>query len=215
MRPKLARIKKPEDRPCEDPIPCGPDPRPASRSMWWGCARCVSHQASSAHRRPGRGGRSSRVRAVFACVTVLLPCPLLPNFASFTKAPGAGSPPAVRRFAGPDPPSCLVDGGMFASKRAGLSIPGRVKGVQARIAASNFALAPGPRANGPRIGRSIPDRRYASTRSRQCCGVPAMLVAAISASLTARAAAFRSPCAQAAAIAAASVAKPCSPIRQL
>ena len=28
-------------------------------------------------------------------VTVLLPCPLLSNFASFTKAPGAGSPPAA------------------------------------------------------------------------------------------------------------------------
>jgi hypothetical protein len=47
----------------------------------------------------------------------------------------------------------------------------------------------------------MPDRRYASTRSRQCCGVPAMLVASISVSLTARSAASRSPRAQAAAIA--------------
>ena len=152
MRPKLARIKKPEDRPCEDPIPCGPDPRPASRSMWWGCARCVSHQASSAHRRPGRGGRSSRVRAVFACVTVLLPCPLLPNFASFTKAPGAGSPPAVRRFAGPDPPSCLVDGGMFASKRAGLSIPGRVKVCRPGLPPRTSPWLPARERMGPESG---------------------------------------------------------------
>src|SRR5580704_515044 len=88
--------RKSEGRPCEDPIPCGPDPRPASQPMWWGCAPCVSRQPFSAHTPPGRGGRwwPSRARAVFACVTVLLPCPLLSNFASFTKPPGAGSLPA-------------------------------------------------------------------------------------------------------------------------
>src|SRR5215472_446225 len=62
-------------------------------------------------------------------------------------------------------------------------------------------------ANGLRIGRSIPDRRYASTRSRQICGVPAMLVASISASLTAGSAAFRSPWVQAPAIAPSSISR--------
>src|SRR3984893_8564917 len=89
--------KKSEGRPCEGPTPCGPDPRPASRDTWWGCAQRVSRQVPSARRHPGRGDRwwLSRARAVFACVTVLLPCPVLSNFASFTKAPRAGSPPAA------------------------------------------------------------------------------------------------------------------------
>ena len=54
---------------------------------------------------------------------------------------------------------------------------------KARMAASNRARAPGPRANGLRIGSSMPDPLYASTRARHCSGVPATLVASIIASL--------------------------------
>src|ERR1700674_3677584 len=55
------------------------------------------------------------------------------------------------------------------------------------MVASKQDLASVLRANGLRIGTSIPDCRYASTRARHCSGVPAMLVASISSSLTARA----------------------------
>ena len=62
-------------------------------------------------------------------------------------------------------------------------------------------LASGQRANGLRIGTSMRDCRYASTRARHC--VPATLVASIDASLTERSAASWSPRIHTSAIAAA------------
>jgi len=32
---------------CEDPIPCEPDPRPASQWRWWGCDQRVPHHGPS------------------------------------------------------------------------------------------------------------------------------------------------------------------------
>src|SRR5208282_5416016 len=43
--------------------------------------------------------------------------------------------------------------------RGACAHPALADGAQARITASNLALAPGPRANGLRIGRSTPERR--------------------------------------------------------
>ena len=68
------------------------------------------------------------------------------------------------------------------------------------MAASNRSLAPGPRASGLMIGSSRPEARQSSIRPRRPAGVPAMLVAAIISSVTARSALGLSPAAHAFAV---------------
>src|SRR5262244_656804 len=66
-------LRKRERRLRGDPIPCGPDPRPASHWKW--CAVFRVFLISRLWLIPGRGGRSwlSRAHVAFACAPVLLP----------------------------------------------------------------------------------------------------------------------------------------------
>jgi hypothetical protein len=68
-------VRKSGDRLYGDPTPCGPGPRPASRSKWWRCAQSVSHSPALVCKRPGRGGRwwLFRAHGAFAWVPVLSP----------------------------------------------------------------------------------------------------------------------------------------------